>query len=703
MSVNKNIRLGVFDFWNTKCLIILILLSILFASCDNKAVFVIENDAISRTVKIVDGKLFTSEIVNKKAGKSLLPLDAQEFKVRISEGTHLEGTDQVLSSEDFTFDKTLETTSTTMGFLLKNKEHGLDVEVHYELNSGAVYARKYLNIKSKKNVTIERVDIEVINLTDISQPYNIKQITAQGPAKWRPGLGQPLYTTESATFWGVEFPAAYNYVEGKQGYCGYQWGREVKAGETYTSYNAVVGVGDDAEFIQDAFFNYIDEIRVRPLRLQIQYNSWFDFGNGVTKEIFSESVSTINQKLVEERNVPPLRAYVIDDGWEDVHADWSNKTWKVNNKFDKDFSTSMMNVRKAKSNLGLWLSPGCLLGAQPAAKKYKEQGFETMGNWMSMAGPKYMQLLEDRILELTKDGVTYFKLDGVFGHLNIREFELNGQKYGIPYMPQLGTAGLSASDSLLNDPKFDELKTYYLVAGTERLMALFAKQHQVNPDVYVVISNGAYLSPWWLMYIDAVWMINAGDAAGGSNRTQELVYRDGVYFDTWQKEKTQYPINSVFNHEPKKVKTGESKQAFSEYLWMNLSRGTGFIELYVKTQKLSEDDWDVLADGLKWAHEIFPYFKRSRMHGGDPNLGEVYGYSGWNESGGYASFHNPSNQAQNYVVTLDRKFGLIPVGKTYKVSSPLNNADMLSGKSFKEGSQFEISLEPGQVKILNFN
>jgi len=140
-----------------------------------------------------------------------------------------------------------------------------------------------------------------------------------------------------------------------------------------------------------------------------------------------------------------------------------------------------------------------------------------------MAGPKYMQLLEDRMLELTSNGVTYFKLDGVFGHLNTREFELNGSRYGIPYMPQLGTDGLSASDAALNDSKYDELKTYYLTAGTERLMQIFKKQHQVNQDVYVVISNGAYLSPWWLMYIDAVWMINAGDAARGSNRTKELV------------------------------------------------------------------------------------------------------------------------------------------------------------------------------------
>ena len=322
---------------------------------------------------------------------------------------------------------------------------------------------------------------------------------------------------------------------------------------------------------------------------------------------------------------------------------------------------------------------------------------------MSMAGPKYMQLLENRILELTKNGVGYFKLDGVFGHLNTREFELHGDRYGIPFMPQLGTKDLSASDPVLNDSKFDELKTYYLVAGTERLMQLFKKQHEVDPNVYVVISNGAYLSPWWLMYIDAVWMINAGDAAGGSNRTEELVYRDGVYYDTWLKENTQFPINSVFNHEPKKVKSGESSEAFSQYLWMNLSRGTGFIELYIKTQELYEGDWDVLANGLKWAKSVFPYFKRSRMHGGDPKNSQVYGYSGWNENGGYISCHNPSRLEQTYTVQLDRGLGVVKGKDHYQTSSPLNNSTEYTNKQYAFGDELKIVLQPGEVKILEFD
>ena len=76
--------------------------------------------------------------------------------------------------------------------------------------------------------------------------------------------------------------------------------------------------------------------------------------------------------------------------------------------------------------------------------KLREQGFEAIDDWMSMAGPKYMQALEDRMAELTGQGVGFFKLDGVFGHLNLRNFELHGARYGLPEMPQLGVDGLKA-------------------------------------------------------------------------------------------------------------------------------------------------------------------------------------------------------------------------------------------------------------------
>ncbi|QTD38448.1 hypothetical protein JL193_03910 [Polaribacter batillariae] len=466
-----------------------------------------------------------------------------------------------------------------------------------------------------------------------------------------------------------------------------------------------MGVADQYQYIDDAFYKYIDEIRIRPLRLQIQYNSWFDFYQKVTKEKFQKSASIIYKKLVTERGCKPLNAYVIDDGWQDSfskNSDWGNKLWKINtNKFDPDFKSSHALVKKQNGTLGLWYSPGCFFGANPMIKKLEAQGYESLGFSMSMTGPKYMQAFEERTLELAKKGISYFKFDGIFGHLYTRAFELNGR--GTPSMPQLNLKGFSTTDPRLNDSKYDELKTYYLVAGTERLIDVFTKVSAINPEVFMAITNGAYLSPWWLQHVDLVWLINAADGAIGDGRTGELTYRDGIYHDIWTKENTKFPINAIFNHEPKKVKTGETNKEFSEYLFMNLSRGTGFIEFYIKTEQLADRDWDVMAKGLKWVYEVFPTFKNVKMHGGDPRKNEVYGYSAWNRKRGYLSFHNPSKKNKIYTIKLDRDLGLYKsTNQTYSVTSPLDNAQEEEGKAVNYNQSIHINLKPGEVKILDF-
>ena len=263
--------------------------------------------------------------------------------------------------------------------------------------------------------------------------------------------------------------------------------------------------------------------------------------------------------------------------------------------------------------------------------------------------------------------------------------------------------GTKAGDAELNEAKYDELKTYYLVAGTERLMTIFQRMGEANPAVYIVISNGAYLSPWWLMHVDSIWMINAGDAAGGSDRTAELVYRDDRYYEIWHEENTQFPIHAIFNHEPKKRETGEPKDVFRKYLYMNLSRGTGFIELYIKPAVLKEYDWDVISEGLHWAQEVFPTFKRSRMHGGSPKAGEVYGYTAWTENQGYVSLHNPSGENRDYSFKLDREFGLLPDSGTFHLSSPLDGGTEGLDEQYDYGNAIKLTLKPRDIRILNFD
>lgn len=652
------------------------------------------NDRLTRTLAWDDGLLGTRSIANHDAKNRLEVAGGDEFALTIE----VPGSPAKLrlTAEDFEVKGSRAgAENTTLDVELAGKSAPLDLTVRYSAKPGEPWMRKQLLVTARQPLRIGKVEVEHLAVADAYAPYRADQFTARGAAKWRPPLGQPLYTRTSGLWWGVEFPAARNVVKDGKIACAYLTAVDLKPGETWTSHTAAVGVADDPAFVKDAFLDYIDATRARPLRLQTQYNSWFDYGKGVDADKFAASVRKVNEELVADRGVPPLRAYVIDDGWQDTAKDWSKGgVWPVNAKFDPSFAKSHEEVAKAKSALGLWLSPACAFGGQPAIPKMRAAGWRTLDPWMSMTGDAYMDALEKRMVELAKSRVDYFKLDGVFGHLNTRNFDVEGFK---------------GSEAELNSAKHDEAKERYLSLGSERLMRIFRHMGEANPDIYIVISNGAFLSPWWLQHIDAVWMINAGDAAGGADRTAELTYRDGAYFQLASStaDNTQFPLHSIFNHEPKKTSTGEDADVFRRYLLMNLSRGTGFVELYLKTFQLSESDWDVLAEAMKWVHRVFPSFKRSRMIGGNPKKGEVYGYTGWTAESGYLSLHNPSDEEREFTFVPDCALGLPKTaatrGASFAISSPLESDSVSLPKTATVGQPCTITLPPRAIRILEFS
>lgn len=136
---------------------------------------------------------------------------------------------------------------------------------------------------------------------------------------------------------------------------------------------------------------------------------------------------------------------------------------------------------------------------------------------------------------------------------------------------------------------------------------------------------------------------------------------------------------------------------------MNVSRGTGFIELYLKTSVLQEADWDVLSEGLHWSYHVFPTFKRVRMHGGNPRKKDTYGYTAWTKDLGYVSIHNPNNVERAYSFTLDRAFGLVQDSGTFNITSPMDDSLAGLAKTYSYGDKIEIKLMPKEIRILNFD
>jgi hypothetical protein len=647
--------------------------------------FQIGNDHLQRHYSLEDGLLRTSKVVNQLDQQSLTPAaDSEELAITIVK----QGRTLRLTNRDF---QASQVAGEGLSFSLKS-EYGLSATLKHELGDGP-WLRRSLTISASEPLAITAIEIDSLKLTEAYQPYSKRELTTLRKGGWYAGLGQPLYTRSTGTFWGVEFAASDNYVKEGTLHASYLTRQVLEAGESYTTHSAVLGVGDSPDFIKDAFFSYINQTRARPLHLQVQYNSWFDFGRQIRWKTFAGTVERLHRELHTNRGVPPLSAYVIDDGWQAAYKDWSQVgVWPVNDKFSADFAKCRKAVAVADSHLGLWMSPACLFGASAAIPKMREAGWNALTHCMSMTCPDYMQALEDRVVGLVRDQeVGFFKFDGIFGHLHIRNYAVDGFKGG---------------ETELGKPKYDEAKIRYLSLGVDRFNQMVNAARQHNPQLHVVASNGAWLSPWWLQHVDTVWMINAGDAAGGSSRTDELVYRDGIYYQILKTENTQFPINSLFNHEPKKTSSGESADAFRRYLYMNLARGTSFIELYLKTGKLSESDWDVLAEGLKWAHDYFPCFESPNMLGEDPNQGGVYAYTGWTPKRGYLAIHNPSDGSQSFTFTLNRSSGLpagIDPAASFSLSSPLDGDLAALPKSIRHGESLTVQLPAKAVRLIQFN
>jgi hypothetical protein len=106
--------------------------------------------------------------------------------------------------------------------------------------------------------------------------------------------------------------------------------------------------------------------------------------------------------------------------------------WPVNGKFDNDFGSSLKLAHTANSSLGLGLSPRSAFGSNGKVPALQKEGYEALPPFMSLAGPKDMLALEKRMVDLTRQGIGFWKLDGIFGHLNTRVFELHGARYGLP-------------------------------------------------------------------------------------------------------------------------------------------------------------------------------------------------------------------------------------------------------------------------------
>ena len=476
------------------------------------------------------------------------------------------------------------------------------------------------------------------------EEISLESMQVHGARCLHQGFGQPVYTEEM--FFGLEYPAGENSFNGKELELVCHPGVAVDS-IGYTSFSSVWGVAATGG-TRSSFLAYVDRIRPAPVRPFLLYNTWYDLRTTERAENSTGDLLNLPNSLARVQSLRKnltekgieLNSFVLDEGW-----DRYTPFWEIERKiFPDGFKTLYRELKDMGSGLGLWLGPFGGYGEGLALRSAggRKAGLEVSAKgYLDLAGPRYNRVVTDRLLEYVRDyEINYFKFDGVL-------YGYAGKDHGT--LP-----GIYARES-----------------QTAALAALLDTLRTARPDIYLNITTGQWLSPWWLMHADCVFMSGAdfgwqSDLPSASKRDMAISYRDKVCFDQFVRFNQQFPLNSIMTVGVIKGdyellgERDETVDKWTNDLIMHFGRGVSMWELYITPHILSEPEWDALRATLRWAKANSATLLASTTFvGGDPAGREPYGYIHQGPDKLILVLRNPYVEAARFSLKLDTEHGLL--------------------------------------------
>ncbi|MCP4312888.1 MAG: hypothetical protein GY790_16620 [Bacteroidetes bacterium] len=416
------------------------------------------------------------------------------------------------------------------------------------------------------------------------------------------------------------------------------------------SKKVVIGISpDSSKNAELALLNYIDQTRLTP-RSFLHFNNWYSIdAKNITIEDFVEKTYLPIKNQLDKYGVK-LDAMVPDHGWQDGKFEqmpyrvYSPKI-DMNHEALPEISAAL---RENGTNLGIWLAiDGRNMNIDMGVEKagYRSALSDTFDRekyrWTSskaffdILDEKYQSDLKESIKYLVDEAhVNYFKHD--FNHL----FTSN-------YITER-----HARERCL-DVTLDLMKY----------------ERELNPDLFLNFTNGSWFSPFWFQHVHSLWMMS-GDSGGNGDYPQlsfregATTYRDKYFYDNFRMERPDRPVIPIANFMTHGILFSKRKpftdfkdiiDDWSNYVVMYYARGTTVKELYITHDLLSDEEWEVLGKASKWAVENQQNLLRTVYIGGDPSLGDAYGYISWNDKKAILTVRNPQRIEQRISVPFNEK------------------------------------------------
>lgn len=630
------------------------------------------NDFLERTVEFEEGFVRTTNFRNKVSGR-LGAVSGNEFELRvISDGLyrHENLNPVTLTSRDFRLVdhdvKDGEDGGKTLAFHLTHP--WLNVTLMYQLKPHDFFTRKWMKIDRKGKGTLfigwiaaERNKWYAENFSD-------------------GGFGQPLLTDD--LFFGLEYPSSMNTARRSLVTLAYYVGIDIPP-EGYTTESAVIGATASG-YAHIDFMKYVNKIRMAQPRPFVLFDSWDDLpGPMVSSASMIKRIADFKENLTTKYGVR-LDSVVLDDQWDDL-----SNLWAINRKrFPGGFHDIEMAAKSIGSGLGVWFSPMGGYGKRREERIAQgiREGMEvnSSGKYFCLAGEKYSPFFRHTVLKM-EDAyhINLFKMDGV-------HFSCNVPCHGHPL-------GIYAREAAIRD-----------------WIATLKALHAANSRAYLDNATGPWLSPWWLLHCDDVDY--GGEDMGIfeaeptiTPRQAAINYNDAFLYQIFRVQHVQFPISSLeavgihkgrynfpqFKH--------ESLDDWKDVVVNYVSVGIMKIGLYISPELLSPEEWQVLAQSLRWSRQnAHPLLDNSTMVLGDPGKREPYGYLHFTPAKGIVALRNPYIQPRTISLKLDKNAGVEPTDRVFQAEIQFPYRKVLPG-TFGDGDTLQVDLDGYEQCVVELN
>ncbi len=621
------------------------------------------NEALSAKWRLESDRLRFVSFTDKTGGSENKAQNGEVFIIGLTDG-------QMLKASEFTLSKKPES-ETIVGHnkARRGAERYGGVRVSAVLRSpDSTFSVAWeADLRDESNYVIQRITVMPADQELDIDTLTLISLDAKGALV--AGVTQGAPVTADTLFFAFEHPMSESVVTNNRVSCFLRRGEALAAGRALTL-SSVMGVTPPGQR-RRGFLYYVERERARPYRQFLHYNSWYDIAWVDRKFNEAEALAAIEvmaRALVEKRGVH-VDSFVFDDGWDD------NATlWQFHDGFPEGFTPLKKRAQGYGSALGVWLSP---FGGYDDARKQRlqlgaEQGFEINRNGFSLAGERYYERFHEICVEMIQEhGVNFFKFDGMGPGNN----HVGGEEF---------------------------------LEDIEALMRLAGELREIDADLYISATTGTWSTPYFLWHADNTWRCSKDmDFSGkGSKRQQWINYRDTHTYRNVVLQGPLYPLNSLMTqgivhgtHGPAGLMDDDPRD-FADEVWSFFGSGTNLQELYITPQRLTVEQWDILAAGAQWSRANADALVDTHWIGGDPGEHQVYGWASWTPRKGILVLRNPDDKSASIQIDIGSAFEL-PQGtaKKFRLTTPMSDLERTDVLEIMAGSPHDFRLDAFQTVV----